>query len=52
METSGNDEHGGAKFIERHKHLFGGLRLGHNAHLVFYRQHLGDASPENRLIVR
>jgi hypothetical protein len=29
----------------------GSLRLGHNAHFVFYGQHFGDAGAENRLIV-
>ena len=51
MEASGNDEDGGAKFVERHKHLLGSLRLRHNAHFVFYGQHLGDAGAEYRLIV-
>src|SRR4029077_4081203 len=51
VETSGNDQHGGAKLVERHEHLLGSLRLGHNAHFVFYSQHLGDASAKNRLIV-
>jgi hypothetical protein len=51
VETSGNDQHCGAKLVERHEHLLGSLRLGHNAHLVFNGQHFGDASSENRLII-
>ena len=37
MKSAGNDQHRGAKLIERHEHLFGSLRLRHNAHLIFYR---------------
>ena len=51
METSGNDEHGGAEFIEGHEHLLGGLRLSHDAHFVFHGQDLRDAGTEDRLIV-
>src|SRR5208283_3563478 len=51
VKASGNDQHRGAKLVERHEHLLGSLRLRHYAHLVFYGQHLGDASAENRLIV-
>ena len=42
----------GAKFIQSHKHLLRRLSLRHNAHLVFHRQHLGDACPEDCLVIR
>ena len=51
VKASGDDEHGGAEFIERHEHLFGGLGLRDDAHLVFNGQHLGNASAENCLII-
>ena len=51
VESARDDEHGRPEFIQRHEHLFGGLRLRHNAHLVFDRQNFGDPRAENCLII-
>src|SRR6266567_2015605 len=51
MESARHNQHSGAEFIKRHKHLLGSLRLGHNAHLVFNRENFGDPRPENCLVV-
>ena len=51
VESRRNHQYRGAKLIQRHEHLFRSLRLGHDAHLVFHRQHFGDARPEDCLVV-
>ena len=52
VESCRYHQHGGAKLIQGHEHLFRILRLGHDAHLIFHGQHLRDARPEDRLIIR
>src|SRR5262249_33116916 len=51
VEAASDDEDSGAELVERHHHLFRGLRLRHDPHLVFDRQDFGDACTENRLVV-
>ena len=51
VESRRDHQHRGAELVESHEHLFGRLRLSHDAHLVFNGQHFGDASSENRLII-
>ena len=51
MKAAGNHQHGRAELIQRHEHLFLGLRLRHNAHFVFNRQYFGDSRAEYSLIV-
>src|SRR5205807_7961592 len=51
MESRRRDQHCGTELVQRHEHLFGCLRLGHNAHLIFHGKHFGDARPEDRLVI-
>ena len=51
VKSRRHDQHGGAKLIQRHEHLLRSLRLRHDAHLVFHRQHFGDARAENCLVI-
>ena len=51
MEPARDHQNGGAKFVQGHEHLLLGLRLRHDAHFVFNRQHFGDARAKDGLIV-
>src|ERR1019366_6809282 len=51
MESRSHHQHRGTKLVQCHEHLFRGLGLGHNAHLIFHRQHFGNAGPEDRLVI-
>src|SRR5579859_317952 len=51
MESCCNDEHRGTELVQRHEHLFRGLGLGHNAHLIFHGKHFCDARPEDCLVI-
>ena len=51
MEPTSDNQHGGAKLVQSHEHLLLGLRLRHNAHFVFDRQHFGDSRAEDCLVI-
>ena len=51
VKSRRRDQHRGTEFVQSHEHLLRRLRLGNNTHLVFHRQHLGNASPEDCLVI-
>ena len=51
MEPTGNHQDSRPELVESHEHLLSRLSLSHDAHLIFYCQHLGDPRAEDSLIV-